>query len=96
MKKSVKKGEVKMEFFANIQTVLENVAKGASGVGAGIILVSSVLFGCGSMFLDESHETFRKAKAWIVKTIVLGAFIFGAGTIVSFIQSLMQAGGFGL
>lgn len=84
------------DFFGNIEKVLDDLATGMSGVGAGIILVSAVLFGCGSMFLDEANESFRKAKAWIVKVIVLGMFIFGAGTIVSFVQNLMQSGGFGL
>lgn len=48
------------------------------------------------MFLDESNETFRKAKSWLVKAIVVGVFIFGAGTIVGFIQSLMSSSGFGI
>ena len=44
--------------------------------------------------MDESHETFAKAKKWIVKAIIVGIFIFGGGTIASFVQGLMQQGGF--
>lgn len=83
-------------FFTNIETVLDDVAKGASNLGLGVITISAVLFGLGSLFMDEANESFRKAKAWIVKAIVLGIFIFGAGTIASFIQSLMSSGGFGI
>ncbi|WP_300854414.1 TrbC/VirB2 family protein [uncultured Clostridium sp.] len=83
-------------FFQNIENVLREIASGMSGVGGGVILVCAVLFGCGTMFLDESNETFRKAKSWLVKAIVVGVFIFGAGTIVGFIQSLMSSSGFGM
>lgn len=85
-----------VDFFANIDKVIDQLATGMSKTGGGIMIISAILFGCGSLFLDEANESFRKAKAWIVKAIVLGVFIFGAGTIVSFIQSLMQSGGFGL
>lgn len=83
-----------MNFFDNIINVLNMVSEKLSLVGFAVIVLSSILFGVGSMFMDESHETFAKAKKWIMKAIIIGIFIFGAGTIASFVQSLMQQGGF--
>ena len=83
-----------MNFFDNIINVLNFVSEKMSLVGLAVIVLSSILFGVGSMFMDESHETFAKAKKWIVKAIIVGIFIFGGGTIASFVQGLMQQGGF--
>lgn len=88
--------QVEVNFFANIDKVIDQLATGMSKTGGGIMIISAILFGLGSLFMDDANESFRKAKAWIVKAIVLGIFIFGAGTIASFIQSLMSSGGFGL
>ncbi len=83
-----------MNFFDNIINVVNFIAGKMSLVGLSVIMLSSILFGVGSMFMDEAHETFAKAKKWLVKAIVVGIFIFGAGTIASFVQGLMQQGGF--
>lgn len=84
-----------MEFFNNISNVINQVSNGLIGVGLAVMILCSVLFGIGSMWLDSEQETFRKAKGWIIKGLICGAFMFGGGTIGSFIQNIITNSGFG-